>query len=217
MRIITLVLALLISGVTFSQNDVKGKAILNKVAKKYKSYPAVSIDFVFTMENAQEDIKESSKGQAWMKGNSYKVILMGAETYFDGKTLWSYMPDAEEVNISTPDPTDKNTFNPSKLFVDYEEGYRIKFINEVFENNRALQIIDLLPLRDKVKSSEFNRIKIKVDKDKNQIYQVVRYGKDGNDYIITLTKLKVEKALNESVFKYNKVEHPDVEIIDLRD
>ena len=217
MKFITIILALLISVSSFSQDDAKAKQILEKVAKQYQSYPGVSIDFVFTMENAQEDIKESSKGKAWMKGNKYKVELMGVKTYFDGTTMWSHMVDAEEVNVSTPDPNDKNTFNPSALFTEYQDGYRIRYIKEVFEHNRALHIIDLLPLRDEVKSSDFNRIKLKIDKDKNQIYEVLRFGKDGNDYIITLNKLKVEKDLKDSFFKFDKTKFPDVDIIDLRD
>ena len=207
----------MIAGFSFSQDNSKAKEILKKVANKYKTYPAVYIDFVFTMDNAQEDISESSKGQAWMKSEKYKVILMGVETFYNGKLLWSYMPDAEEVNISAPEPGAKNVFNPSSLFTSYEEGYKIRYINEVFEHNRALHIIDLLPKTEDVKSSDFNRIKLKIDKDKMQIYQIVRYGKDGNDYTITLSKLTVEKDLSESMFIYDKSKHPDVEIIDLRD
>lgn len=215
MKYIYIVLALLISSMSFSQSDAK--AILDKVAKQYQSYKAVSIDFVLMMENAQEDIKESSKGKAWAKGKMYKVNLMGVETYYDGSIKWSYMVDAEEVNITSPDPNDKNAFTPSQLFTEYQNGYKLKFVEEVFQNNRALQIIDLLPAQDKVKSSEFNRIKVKIDKDKNQIYQIIRYGKDGNDYTITLSKITKESALSDTMFKYDKAKHPDVEVIDLRD
>ncbi len=215
MKYIYIVLALFISSVTFSQTDAK--AILDKVAKEYQSYKAVSIDFVLIMENAQEDIKESSKGKAWAKGKMYKVNLMGVETYYDGTNKWSYMVDAEEVNLTSPDPSDKNAFNPSQLFTEYQNGYKLKFVEEVFQNNRALQVIDLLPAQDKVKSSEFNRIKVKIDKDKNQIYQIVRYGKDGNDYTITLSKITKQSTLPDTMFKYDKTKHPDVELIDLRD
>jgi outer membrane lipoprotein-sorting protein len=139
---------------------------------------------------------------------------MGVETYFDGKTKWSYMVDAEEVNISTPDPEDENTFDPSTIFTEYKDGYKVRFIREVFQNNRALYEIDLLP-KD-VKGSEFNRIKLFIDKDKNVIYKVIRYGKDGNDYIITLNKV-VEQTVSTTMFVYDASKHPDVEVIDLRD
>jgi len=215
MRLISILFAVLFSTLSFSQSDEKATTILKKVAKQYKTYKGVSIQFSLTMENAQEDIKESSKGKAWVKGNNYKVNLMGVETFFDGTTKWSYIKDAEEVNITTPDPDDKNTFNPSKLFTEYEEGYKVRYIKEVFQNNRALHQIDLFPIN--VKGSEFNRIRIFVDKDKNQIYKIIRFGKDGNDYTITLSSIKKETALPDSLFKFEASKYPDVEVIDLRD
>ena len=217
MKFFSLILAILIGTLSFAQDNIKAKEILKNVADKYKTYPAISVDFVFTMDNAQEDISESSKGQAWMKGEKYKVILMGVETYFNGELLWSYMPDAEEVNLSSPEPGDKNTFDPSSLFTSYEEGYKIRYINEMFEHNRALHIIDLLPKTEDVKTSDFSRIKLKIDKDKNQIYQIIRYGKDGSDYTLTLSQLTVKKNLNDSMFIYDNTKHPEVELIDLRD
>ena len=215
MKITSLLFAILLSLSSFSQNDSKAMSILKKVSQEYKSSKNVAIQFVLTMENAQEDIKESSKGQAWVKGKKYKVNLMGVETYYNGKTKWSYIKDSEEVNITTPDPNDKNTFDPSKLFTEYEEGYKVRYINEVFKANRALQVIDLLPTD--VKGSEFNRIKIKIDKDKNQIYQIIRYGKDGNDYTITLSSLKKVNPLSDAFFVFDTKKHPDVEVVDLRD
>lgn len=217
MKIMTLLLSVLMSTISFGQDDAKAKSILESMSKKYQSYKGVSIEFNLTMENAQEDIKETSSGKAWVKGKMYKINIMGVETYFNGTTMWSYMKDAEEVNISTPDPKDENVLDPSKIFSSYSEGYRIRFIEDVFQNNRALQVIDLLPLPEKVKSTEFNRIRIKIDKDKNQIYQIIRYGRDGNDYTITLTKLTAENALSDSIFEFDKAKHAGVEIIDLRD
>ena len=215
MRLISIFLALFISTLSFSQNSDKAMSILKKVAKQYKTYQGISIQFILTMDNAQEDINESSKGVAWVKKNKYKIDLMGVETYYDGTTKWSYIKDAEEVNITTPDPKDKNTFDPSKLFTEYEEGYKVRYKQEVFQNARALHEIDLLPID--VKGSEFNRIRIFVDKDKNQIYKIIRFGKDGNDYTITINKIKKEDGLSDTLFKFNPAKYPDIELIDLRD
>ncbi len=197
-----------------AQNDAAAKTSLDKMSKKFQAYKGAFVEFTLTMENAQEKIKETSKGKAWTKGKAYKIELMGAETFFDGVTQWTYMKDAGECNISTPDLNNENTFNPSKLFTSYTTGYKIRYIKDVFENNRALQIIDLFPID--VKKSEFNRIRLKLDKDKNTIYQIIRYGKDGNDYTITVVSLKEETALADVLFKFDKAKYPNVELIDLR-
>lgn len=216
MKLIPILLALMISSFSFSQDDTQARSILDKVANQYKSYNGAALLFTFDLDNQQEDIQESINGKAWTKENAYKVNLMGVETYFDGTTKWSYMVDAEEVNITTPEAGDKNEFNPSQLFTEYQEGYRLIFVKEIFEKNRALQVIDLLPIPSKVKESEFSRIKVKVDKDKQEIYQIIRYGKDGNNYTITILKM-VKEDLKETTFKFDPAQYPDVEVIDLRD
>lgn len=216
-KIILLIIALSISLSIFAQNDAKAVTILDKVSKQYEAYKGVSILFTFSLENTQEDIEETSKGKAWAKGNKYKLEAMGAETYFDGVSKWLYMIDAEEVNLSAPEKDDKDFFNPSELFNSYQEGYRIRYVKEMFEHNRALHYIDLFPTQELVKSSDFSRIKLKIDKDKNQIYQIIRFGKDGNNYTITLNKMTEEKALSDALFIFDTTRHPDVELIDLRD
>lgn len=216
MRLFPLLLALMISSFSFSQDETQARSILDQVANQYKSYDGVSLLFTFDLDNQQEDIQESQNGKAWTKGNAYKVDVMGVETYFDGTTKWSYMVDADEVNITTPEAGDKNEFNPSQLFTEYQEGYRLRLVKETFEKNRALQVIDLLPIPSKVKESEFSRIKVFVDKDKHEIYQIIRFGKDGNNYTITILKM-VKEDLKASTFKFDTAQHPDVEVIDLRD
>ncbi len=198
-----------------AQTDAKAKTILDKMASKFQKYQGIDIEFSLTMDNAQENISETSRGKAWVKGNLYKIDLMGVETYFNGKTLWSYIKDAEEVNVSEPDGNDKNAFNPSKLFNSYQEGYKVRYLREVFESNRALHIIDLFP-KD-VKGSEFSRIRIKVDKDENAIYKIIRFGKDGNDYTVTVFKAKENKTLQDNMFTFDAKKYPDVEMIDLRE
>lgn len=102
MRHLTTLLLLIITGFSLqAQNDPKAKEILDRSATKFKSYKAVEVDFNLSMENKAEDIHEDHKGQAWMKGNLYKLNLMEVENYYDGKNIYTYMPEANEVNIKT--------------------------------------------------------------------------------------------------------------------
>jgi outer membrane lipoprotein-sorting protein len=215
-NIFSVFLILFIANIAIAQEiDTKAKKILDDVAAINKKQKTQEITFTFSLDNAQEDIKETSKGKAWVKGDKYKVDLMGVETYYDGKTMWSFLKEDKEVNISTPDMEDENSFNPSKIFTMYQTGYKIKFIREMFQYGRALYIIDLYPI--KVKESEITRVRIKIDKDKKQIYQIVRFGRNGNVYTISLIKTIANKVLADSFFVFNKAKHPDVEIVDLRD
>ncbi len=131
-KILSLLLLLAVVFAVKAQQDPKAKKILDKVSVKTKAYKTITVDFTYTLDNNQEDISETSKGKIIIKGNKYKLDLMGAEIFFDGTTSWTYMPDAEEVNVSEPDEDDENAIDPSKIFTLYEQGFKYKFIAEKF-------------------------------------------------------------------------------------
>jgi outer membrane lipoprotein-sorting protein len=151
----------------YKEVDPKAKTILDKVSAKNKAYKTIKAEFAIILENKKENIKDSKKGFIWIKGNKYKVDLSASTIFFDGKTQWTYMKESNEVNISDPDPKDDNTLNPAKIFTIYESGYKIRFIKEKFEKNRAIYEIELYP---KDLKKDFTKINLKIDKDKMQIF-----------------------------------------------
>lgn len=198
----------------YEEVDPKAKDILDKVSQKTKAFTSIEAEFAFILENKQSNVKDSQKGKIWIKGNKYKVDMAKALTFFDGKTLHTYMKDANEVNISEPDPKDDNTMNPAKIFTIYESGYKIRYIAEKFEDTRALHEIDLYP---KDLKKDYSKITIKIDKTKNELYSMQRYGKDGNVYTIKVLSMKTNQPMEDALFIFDKTKYPKVEIIDLRD
>jgi len=198
----------------YSEVDPKAKGILDKVSAKTKAYTTIEADFAFILENKQSNVKDSQKGKIWIKGNKYKVDMAKAQTFFDGKTLYTYMKDANEVNISEPDLNDDNTLNPAKIFTIYESGYKVRYISEKFEETRALHEIELYP---KDLKKDFSKITLKIDKTKNELYSMQRFGKDGNIYTIKVLTMTTDQAMTDAMFTFDKTKFPKVEIIDLRD
>lgn len=209
--IYTLVLTFSVSSL-FAQ-DQKAKGILDKLSVKTKTYKTIKAEFVFKIDNSQEDISESYKGTVWVKGDKYKVDLMGAVNYFDGKDKYTYLKDANEVNITEPDEDDDESLNPSTIFTMYNSGFKYKFINEKFEGTRALYEIDLYPID---LEKEYSRIKLKVDKTKNEIYSIKQYGKDGNYYTIKILKFIPNVNMTDAMFTFDKSKHIGVEVNDMR-
>ena len=66
-----------ISTVVYGQTDPKAKAILAEVSKKYRSYNTIKADFSFSVENKQNNLKQTEKGTLYAKSNSkkYKVTM----------------------------------------------------------------------------------------------------------------------------------------------
>jgi len=196
-----------------AQSSEKAKEILDKVSAKTKAYQTIKADFSFAMENLQEEINETYEGKIILKGNKYKVSLMNVDSYYDGTALYTHMIDAEEVNVSEPDPSDEETLNPATIFTIYDKGYTFNYIGEGTAAGKPCHEIDLYPEnRDK----PFSRIKLLILKDDLQLYSLRQIGKDGNNYTITVKSMKTNAPVDDKTFVFDTSTHPDVDVIDMR-
>ncbi len=208
-----LLLITLLPGFLMAQNPERAKEILDQVTEKTKNYSTIKADFSFGMENQQEDIKEEYQGKIAIKGDKYKANLMNVDTYFDGKTSWTYMIDAEEVNVDEPDPDDEETLNPASIFSIYQKGFKYAYIGEKESDGITVYAIDLYPInRDK----PYSRIKLEFNKANLELHKVVQIGKDGNNYTIIVKDMKTNMPIDDSYFVFDPAKHPDVEVIDMR-
>lgn len=208
-----LFILLLLPSMLMAQDAEKAKSILDKVTSKTKTYTTIQADFSFSMENQQENINEVYEGIIFIKGDKYKATLMDVDTYYDGKTLYTHMIDAAEVNIDEPDPEDEESLNPATIFTIYQTGYKFAYKGDATENGVALDVIDLYPEnRDK----PYSRIKLKIRKDTNDIYSIEQVGKDGNNYTITVKNMNTNTTMEDNMFVFDTAKNPTVDIIDMR-
>ena len=225
---IVLVAILLISNIVLGQNGIKdpeAKTILDQLAEETRSFETISADFSFTMENQQEDITETYEGKVILKGEKYRLNLMGTETYCNGETIWTFMVESEEVNITNRDPEDKSFLNnPSSIFTMYEEGYKYTHKGDIEIGEKNFAHIELYP--EKVDqglepgdegTTDLSKIKILIDTEANRIHTFTYFTKDGNVYTIALKNLKPNIEIADSDFTFDPNKHPMVEVIDLRD
>lgn len=206
--LITLLLFITTCTLAFSQNDAK--SILDKSAAKIKNYAAIEISFDLTMENPGEGIHENHKGKAYMKGNLYKLNVMGVENYFDGKNIYTYMPEVKEVNIKNPSEDEEEMLNPTKIFNIHNTGFKQKLVS----NSNGVAYIELYP-NDLKKN--FSKIGVWVNTANSTIQKVTSFGKDGNNLIITIREMKQPATIPaDSFFKFDTKQHPGVDVVDMR-
>ncbi len=216
-KIFTLFCLMLIAPLMISKAQtpeiLKAKQILDEVSKTTRSYSSISADFVFTLENAQENLNDTHAGTIVIAGDKYRVTLMNVETYFNGTTIWTYLKEVDEVNISEPDPMDEETLNPANIFSIYQNDFRCLFSGESVIDGKKVEMVDLFPEnRDK----SYSRIKLLVGKEDRHIVRITQMGKDGNNYIIHIKNMKTNVPFDDSTFIFNTKDHPDVDVIDLR-
>ena len=207
---------------TFGQEDEKATDILKKVSEKISSYSTISMDFISSMENKDAEINEENDGFIKIKGEKYTADIYETQNntrklilkrYSDGKTLWNYMPDGNQVIISNLDDEENDLMNPTSLFNIYDKGFKSKFIEESNEGAIKLYKIDLYPVDDKL---DILKISLKIDKSKMMIHSFTLYETSGSFYNIKVKNLVKNKAYLDSEFVFDNSQYKDIEEIDMR-
>ena len=86
---------------TLSQaQDAKAKGILDKLSKKTETYSSMKAEFEYVMKNESEDLEETQNGSIVTKGEKYSLEIAGQKVISDGKTVWTVLDEAEEVQIN---------------------------------------------------------------------------------------------------------------------
>ena len=110
--IMTAVMILTFTAAIFAQvDDSKSRAILNKVSEKATSYKNMKFDFTYIMIDKKNKVNDTLKGKIVVSGNKFNLDFMERKIISDGKTVWTYDPDAEEIQIDNV-KDDQDAFNP---------------------------------------------------------------------------------------------------------
>jgi chaperone LolA len=197
--------------ISHSQDKV-AESILKDLSEKTKSYSSMSAKFIYEMDNADAKIHEEQLGTLIVMGNSYKVNIAGQQVICDGKTIWTYLPDASEVQINSVDETDESAFTPTKLLSSYTEDYKAKNVKEVSFKNRTVYAIEMEPLKDK----NYKSVELKIDKEKLNIVQLTIHDKNKNIFKYTVSDFQTNISLKLADFTFDPSKYPGVEVIDMR-
>jgi outer membrane lipoprotein-sorting protein len=202
-----------ISAQTPEKNDPVAQTILDKLSKATKSYNSIKATFTFTLENKKENNSESQDGGLLLKGNKYKLEIAGQEIICNGSTLWTYIKDAEEVQINEPE-YEEGSISPANIFTVYESGFKFRFHSEEEYEGRTCQIVNLYPIDANEKP--YHTIRLFIDKAKNQLASIKIMGKEGDNYYYTINSFATDLELTDADFEFDPSKHPNVEVVDLR-
>ncbi len=198
-----------------AQEDPVAEKILNRLSEKSKASQPLRVTFRFTAINLQDNSKNSFTGELTLQGKKYHLKTGDSEIFFDGQTIWNYMPDVNEVNVLDPDPDDHSFLaHPDQIFSDYRLTFRYHFVGINETGGKALQVVDLYPVD---LSENYSRIRLQIDKATGNLYSARFFGKNGMQYIVRIEKTEPRIKVTSSTFRFRKADHPGVEVVDLRD
>ncbi len=204
---------ILVSPITMAQkSDVKAQQILKGVSEKYKSYKSVQADFILLVESGQNNSKDQQTGTLFIKGNKYKLQINNQEIISDNNTVWTYLKDANEVQINSYE-SDDNTISPSQIFTLYEKNFLYAFSEEKTIGGKVIQFINLTP---NDKSKPYFKVRLAVDKIAKAVQSAVVFDKNGNRYTYEIMKLIPDPRISDNFFSFDEKKYPGVEVVDLR-
>ncbi|HRY98520.1 MAG TPA: outer membrane lipoprotein carrier protein LolA [Bacteroidales bacterium] len=193
------------------EGDKRSQQILKEVADKTAAMETIQVKFAYTMDNNSANIHESYEGTLLIKGNAYRLNVGGQQVICDGKTIWTYIADAEEVQIHDAS-TGSEGITPSMLLTSYHKDYKSKLIKEGLENGVKSWVIDLVPIKGK----SFFKVRVVIDQAKKQITSFTIFEKNGSTFTYRIKEFKPNVAAGPEKFSFRKTDFPGAEIIDMR-
>tara|TARA_B100000945_G_C20420090_1_gene617479 strand:+ start:1368 stop:2003 length:636 start_codon:yes stop_codon:yes gene_type:complete len=206
MKKITFVFFLLIINKVYSQSSEDAKKLLDDVSTKISSFESISFDFTYSLNNKEEQIKQETNGNVTVSGDNYKLNYLGLIQLFDGKKIYTIIPENEEITISKADNENDIGINPSKLLTFYKSGYKYFMDIKQKHLDRSIQFIKLVPYD---KNSDLNYLLLGIDIKTKDIFRLIEIGKNETITTLTINNQKTNMILDKSFFSINLDDYPN--------
>ena len=179
----------------------------NRIAEKILDKVFV---FLSNPEGVRIDFTGSENGYLIMKGEKFYLNNQSIQSWYDGKTQWSYLTDNEEVNISSPTKEEIQAISPYHLLKRYKSDYIYIYIGQSKRKGKLVHEINLTS-----KSDIINDIKLIISDD-NKPVAILFYRNNKLMSEVNITSLQTDSKIDDKQFRFDKTKYPQVEIIDLR-
>ncbi|KIX22435.1 membrane protein [Flavobacterium sp. 316] len=189
-----------------AQDAAKAKSLLDEVTTKVKTYENIVIEFKYALSNPKENINQESKGNVTLKNNLYNLNFMGVTKIFDGKKVYTIVPEDEEISISKYDENDDSAVTPSKMLTFFNSGYKYSW--DILQNikGRKIQYVKLIPISSKDQRKE---ILLGIDVQTKNIYNLIETGKNGTRTTLTVNSFKTNQPISKNHFTFTESKYPN--------
>jgi outer membrane lipoprotein-sorting protein len=198
MKIVLSILVLLATLQTYGQDAT---ALLKEVSTKVRSYENVRIEFKYNLNNQKEGVNQDTNGDVTLSGDNYILNMLGITRMFDGTSIYTIVPEDEEVTISSFNSEDEKDITPSEMLTFYEAGYdsRMGLVETI--NGRKIQFVKLTPIDS---DAEIKKIYLGIDKKTKHIYKLIQIDSKGTKYTLTVKSFKTNLPLSKTLFIFDE-------------
>ena len=200
MKKIALVLMCLFFGLMAEAQDAT--KILDNSAATLRAAGNVKIGFTMEVDGG------ASTGYIKLQRQKFVINMGGTITWFDGKTMWTYVKANEEVNVTNPSADAVAKMNPYAFLSFYKKGYTVKMGKGTAKEHEVL-------LTGK-SGSPYTNVVVRINKSTQYPTFIKMTSSKGAVTTIRCNSFLKNQKYKDSTFQFNKKNYPDAEIVDLR-
>jgi len=189
-----------------SQTSNQAENLLNLASKQMESYNNIEFEFSYVLNNRIEQINQESSGQVTLASEKYKLNFLDAIQLFDGKSLYTIVPENEEITITKAQEVEDFGINPRELLQFYKNGYDYHWDISQRVKGKNIQFVKLIPVKG---DSEIESLLVGIDTNQNHIYKLIEIGYNGTITTLTINNMKVNSSLPENFFIFNEADYPN--------
>ncbi len=212
-RLTSILFILSLALIVVAQNSVESKEILDKTYAGYMASDGINLSFTSSMGQAGDTNLYPQTGEAFIKGDKFRLEMDEMTVWFDGTTQWVLLKEVEEVNISNPTDSELASISPLALLKIYTDGYTLNAPVSNTVNNQNVYSINMLAVSA---NNDIKEISVAIDKTTNRLVQVILTTTNNLITKINITNYNDNFKFNDTEFTFNRSDYPGVEIIDLR-
>ncbi len=192
--------------------DKEAQKILDAMSNYYQEIGSFESDFSYSMEIPDQSGAEEFEGQITVMGDKFRLKMGGQEVINDGETVWTYLEEANEVNIDDYDP-EEGDISPTQIYNAYQRGFKYAYVEDETIEGANYQVVDLIPENT---NNQFYKIRLHISEDNKMLKRWKIFEKNGTRYTYEINNFNPDAAVEDDAFTFNKKQHKGVEVVDLR-
>ncbi len=216
--VVALLVAIVLVPCALAGGDDDPNEILSRLQKKYDKIQDATASFTQNVTFGVTKNEQSFNGKFWMKkGNKYHIETEDQTVVTDGKSVWSYSKNTNQVLIDTYHD-DPKSFSPDKVLVNVPQQYSATVMSKERTGGHETIVLKLVPKERSShggeSTSNLQWMKVWVDRDELLMKRMQILNVSDNLTTYVIEDLKLNTGLADDEFQY-KIPH-GAEVIDLR-
>ena len=190
----------------WTQTPIEAQNLLELASKQMESYENIEFEFSYTLNNRVEQINQESSGKVTIAQDKYKLKFLDAIQLFDGKALYTIVPENEEITITQANDDEDFGINPKELLKFHKKGYDYHWDISQRVKGKNIQFVKLIPTKE---DGDIVSLLLGIDTQKNHLYKLIEVGENGTVTTFTINQIKVDGSLSEDFFVFNQDDYPN--------